>query len=882
MRLLEIVRQRIRSLFFRTGVDRELEEEVRYHMDRDIQTRIESGMNGCEARRATLRAACGIEQRMEECRDARGWTPLDNLRKDVAFAFRQWRKNPGFACTATLVLALGICSGVSIFAFVDAALLQPLPYRDPARLVAVYGTTLAFPLSNVSYPDYLDLKQRSGAFSAFDIYQRRGTLVTTPAGTQPASAARVGAGFFRTLGVTPLRGRDFLAGEDQPSAPPVVLLSCEAWLAEYGGKEEILGRTVTLDGEAHVIVGVLPRDFHFAPVGRPAFWIPFRPADGCDLRRSCHAAYAVARLGDGVTVETARADLKAISGRLEKEYPDSNRDQGVELVPLAETILGGIRPTLLILLGGAGLLLLIAAVNVCGLLLLRAESRRREIAVRRALGASSTRLIFQFTAEGVLLALAGGTLGLAAAAGAIRVLRGLLSEDYLTRLPFLNDVGISIHSATAGLALSAASALLLALPPILHIWSPELHSGLTEAGRGSAGTVWRRLGSKLVIVELATAMLLLAAAGLLAQSQYRLLRVKLGLQPERLATVDVHAPRESYGKPEQAIALARRILERMPQLPGVRSVGLVENGAPLTGNGNTTWFHVAGRPWHGEHNDVPERDVSTGYFTALGARLLEGRYFDEHDDDKAPRVAIVNRAFAGHYFPGESPVGRQLASNSETPVLTRIVGVIDDVREGPLDAPIPPVLYLPFEQNPDNDFSVVVRTVGDERPLLPVLAATIRQIDQAVVPVRLRTMTARVQDSPSAYLRRSVACLVGAFAAMALLLSVIGLYGVVAYSASRRKREIGIRVALGAHPMAIYRLILREAARLIAFGVAIGLACSGYAASLIRVLLFGVGPWDIPTLAAVAVCLSLAALLACLIPAHRAASANPVASLTAE
>ena len=882
MRVLDICRLRLRSLLFRTHADRELDEELKYHMERDVAARIESGMNPAEARRAALRAAWGVEQRMEECREARGWTPLDNLRKDIAFAFRQWRKDPGFACTATLVLALGICASLSIFAFVDAALLRPLPYRVPARLVAVYGTTAAFPLSNVSYPDYLDLKQRSRAFGAFDIYQRRGTLVSTPSGAKPASSARVSAGFLRTLGVTPFRGRDFSAGEDRLSAPPAVLLSYEAWLADYGGKDEILGRTVKLDGEAHVVIGVLPREFHFAPAGRPAFWIPFRPTDDCDLRRSCHAAYAVARLADGVSLETARSDLKAIAGRLEKEYPDSNRDQGAELVPLSESIVGGVRPTLLILLGSAGLLLLIAAVNVCGLLLLRSESRRREIAMRRALGASSKRLISQFATEGVVLALAGGTLGLAAAAGAIRVLRALLSEDYLARLPFLNDVGIGTHTAVAGIALAAASALFLTLPPILQIWSPELQPGLTQAGRGSAGTVWRRLGSRLVILELATAMLLLAAAGLLGQSQYRLLRVELGLQPERLAAIDIHAPRESYGKPAQAISLARRTLDRLGQLPGVRSLGLVENGTPLTGNGNTTWFHVAGRPWRGEHNDVPERDVSPGYFTALGARLLEGRYFEERDDAGAPRVAIVNRAFANHYFPGESPVGRQLASNSATPVLTHIVGIVEDIREGPLDAPIPPVLYLPFEQNPDNDFSVVVRTWEDERPLLPVLAATIRQIDPAIVPFRVTTMTRRVQDSPSAYLRRSVTSLVGAFASMALLLSVIGLYGVVAYSVSQRKREIGIRVALGAHPAAIYRMVLREAARLVAFGVTIGLAFSGWAVSFIRGLLFDVGPWDVPTLAAVAACLSLAALLACLVPARRAASANPVESLAAE
>jgi predicted permease len=498
------------------------------------------------------------------------------------------------------------------------------------------------------------------------------------------------------------------------------------------------------------------------------------------------------------------------------------------------------------------------------------------------LGASSARLVGQFAIEALVVAAGAGALGLAAASWAIQLLGRLISEDFLARMPFLEGLGLNGRVLAAGAIIAALSAVLLSVPPSLRIWSPELRTGLAEASRGSAGTVWRRLGSRLVVLELATAMVLLAGAGLLGQSLYRLLRVEIGVRPDHLATIDVYAPAETYGKNPQAIALARLVTSRVEQLPGVTSVAIAENGIPLSGNGNTTWFHVLGRPWHGEHNDVPERDVSANYFTTLGASLLRGRYFTENDSASGPAVAIVNRAFAKRHFPDEDAVGKQIVEHGTPPTNIQIIGIVDDIREGPLDSAIPPVLYRPFDQSPDNYFSLVARTSQDDRPLLPLLAAAIREIDPAIVPIKGMTMTARIQDSPSAYLHRSLAWLVGGFAAMALLLGVVGLYGVVAYSVSRRNREIGIRIALGAQPRAIYELILSEAARLIAVGTVLGVVCSVGAAGLMRGLLFNIRSWDPPTLAVVAAVLGAAALLATLVPARRAASINPVESLRAE
>jgi predicted permease len=600
------------------------------------------------------------------------------------------------------------------------------------------------------------------------------------------------------------------------------------------------------------------------------------------LNRSCHSIYGVARLADGLSWQAALSNLKAITGDLAKQYPQSNRDRGAGLVPLAEEITGDVHPMLMVLLSGAGLLLLIAAVNVAGLLLLRSEHRQREIAVRTALGASSGRLIAQFATEAVVLSGGGSALGLVLAYGAIQLLQRLLSEDFRARLPFLDDLGLSGHVAAAGAVIAVLAAALLAMPPCLRIWSSDLRSGLAEASRGSAGTVWQRLGRKLVMLELATAVVLLVGAGLLGKSLYRLMSVDLGIQPDRLVTMDVVLPRTVYSTTPKVIALERRVVSEAENLPGVTSVAIAVNGVPVTSNGNTTWFHIAGRPWHGEHNDAPERDVSPNYFTTLGARLLRGRYFNETDDQSRPAVVIVNRAFAKTYFPNEDAVGKQIVEHSGAGVTIPIVGVVDDIREGPLDAPIPPVLYFPFDQRGDSYFALVVRASGDEQPLLPAIAAAIRKIDAGIVPRGGMTMAGRIQDSQSAYLHRSLAWLVGGFALLALLLSVIGLYGVVAYSVSQRNREIGIRMALGAQPRSIYVLVLSEAARLIGLGTAIGMVSAVAAAGLMHGLLFGVRSWDVPTLAGVAVVLGVAALVASIVPAHRAASVNPVESLRAE
>ncbi|HEY6554558.1 MAG TPA: ABC transporter permease, partial [Vicinamibacteria bacterium] len=847
-----------------------------------IDDNLRSGLTPEEARRDALMKLGGVDLAKEAWRDRNTLPVLEHLVQDARYALRQLRQHAGFAGTAILTLALGTGASVAIFAFVDAALLKPLPYQGSDRLVGVFESVELFPQSNLSYPDYLDWKTMNTTLSSLEVFQQRGHRLTTETGALPATGARVSDGFFRTLGVTPVLGRDFQPGEDLLSAPRTVLLSYGAWQSRYGGSRDVLGKTVVLSGDPTVIVGVLPRDFHFAPVEPAEFWTTLHPQGSCDLRRSCHGLYGVGRLKDGLSVEAALADMKTIAKSLEDRYPDSNRGQGASVLPLSDVIVGNIRPTLLVLLAGASLLLVIAGVNVVGLLLVRSESRKREVAVRSAMGASSRRLLAQFVTEGVVLAVLGGALGLAAAHWSMQLLTGLIPASMLGAMPFLQDLGLNLRVLAFAGVVTLAAALLFSITPALRLSSPAIREGLAEGSRGSAGTIWRRLGSKLVVLELAMAMVLLVCAGLLGKSLYRLLQVDLGLQPERLLTLQVAAPASDYGKDEQAIALSREIERRALALPGVQSVGIVTNGLPVGGNGNTTWFRILGRPWHGEHNESPERDVSPGYFTTLGATLVRGRYFTEEEDARKPRVAIINQAMARQHFPDEDPIGKQLSYLSDPPVPMEIVGIVEDIREGPLDAAIPPVLYIPFNQSTGNFLGVVVRTSEVGASVLPTLADSVRAINPGIIVMASQSMSERITLSQSAILKRSSAWLVGAFAALALLLGVIGLYGVIAYSMGQRTREIGVRIALGAQRRSVYELVLGEAGWLVALGTATGLVASVAAATLMRGLLFGVRSWDVPTLLTVAVILAASALLASYLPARRAASIDPVEALRSE
>ena len=880
MRQLRAWLIRFKGLFLKDARERELADELESHLQMHVDDNIRAGMSPPEARRVAVMKLGGVEQAKEAYRD-RGTIPLlESMVHDLRFTLRQLRKNPAFSVTAVAMVALGIGASVAIFAFVDAALIKPLPYQNPSRLLFVTETTPFIPRAAISYADYIDWKKLNTVFDSLDVYSHRGYVLNTPTGTELVDGARVSDGLFHTLGVVPALGRDFYHGEDLAGAPRTVILSYSSWQKRFAGKPEIVGQQLTLNETPYTVVGVLPENFHFAPVENAEFWTTLHPAGFCDERRSCHYLQGVARLKEGVTQAAALADVTRIAKDLEAHYPDSNRNQGATVAPLSEVIVGDVKPILLLLLGGVGLLLLIACSNVASLLLVRSETRRRELAVRRALGATRARLIRQFVIEGLVIVVIGTTAGLLSSHWTMQILAGLIPKDMMAGMPYLNGLALNSRVLIFALTVAAFAAALFSLTPAFRLSTLEMRDA--NNSRGAAGRAWTRIGSKLVILELTTAMVLLVGAGLLGKSFYRLMQVDAGFETAHLITMTVRAPMSAYEKDEQALALGRDVVDQIKSLPGVTSVALADV-LPLSFNGNTDWIRFVGRAYNGEHNEVNQRLASSGYFATLQARLLRGRTFKDSDDATKPNVVVINQTLAKKYFPGEDPIGQRFGDTDLHPdTLKEIIGVVDDIKEGPLDSEIWPAYYAPFNQHPRVDFSVVVRTTQLEQSLMPAVADVISRLNSKITISNQTTMMARVNNAPTVYLRRSSTWLVGGFALVALLLGVVGLYGVIAYSVSQRTREIGVRIALGAQRGSVYRLILKEAGVLALAGIVIGTGCAILVASVMRKLLFGTPPWDIATLISVAAVLGASALLASFLPARRAASVNPISALRAE
>jgi macrolide transport system ATP-binding/permease protein len=884
MNLWSHLKSWLRSILLRSRAEREMDAELRFHLEAYAEDLIRSGVPGDEALRRARIEFGGLEQAKEQCRDATGISIFESLLHDLRFALRQWTKTPGLASTAVLILALGMGISVAIFGFVDAALLEPLPYANPSRLMSVNEGNVESPRWPLSYLDYLDWQRLNRSFSSLDVYNETGYLLRTPTGVEPVQVERVSGGFFRTLGVHPLLGRDFYTGEDRPGGPNVAILSYGAWLNHFNARRDVVGQTMDLDNELYTVIGVLPREFSFAPGGNAEFWVPVNSFSPHEKMRTFYSFWGVGRLRDGVAIPAALAEMTGIAKQLQQQYATTGRNLSASIVPLSEIIVGDVRPILLTLLGGAGLLLLIACVNVASLVLVRSESRKREIALREALGASRARLVRQFATEGLLLAGFGSAVSVIVAAWLMKLLARIVPKEMEANMPFLGGVGLNAHTTEFAVAIALMAALLLAAVPMFRVSFEKVREGLADGGSGSGSQLWHRLGARMVMVELAVAVVLLAGAGLLGKSFYRLLHVTLGFDPSHLATVRVMAPETSYKDDEQVVRLHQEIVRRVSTLPGVSSVGLTSM-LPVQCNCAIDDIQIEGRPFQGEHNDVDERHISSEYLPALKARLLGGRLFNDSDSGDAsnPGVAVINETLARKFFPGENPVGHRIANDEGgRPSMWEIVGVVEDVREGPLDVDTWPTEYFPISQTRDHYFSLAVRTQQDAGALLPVLVSTLHGIDPNLGTSDEMTMNDQIGTTQTALLHQFSAWLVGGFAAMALILGVVGLYGVIAYSVSQRTREIGIRIALGAGRGSVYRLVLARAGWLTGAGLAIGLVCSAGASLLIRSLLFGVEAWDAATLVCVAILLGLASMVASFLPARRAARVDPVIALRYE
>jgi predicted permease len=868
-------------MFRREQVRRDLDEELNAFLEMAAEEKVRQGMSHKDALRAVRLERDSLDTAKELVWSARWESFFETCWQDLRFALRQWAKDFGLALTAVLILALGMGISVAIFGFVDAALLQPLPYAEPGRLMSVNESSIESPRWPLSYLDYLDWQKSNHSFRSLDVYNGAGYLLRTSSGVEPVQAERVSGGFFRTLGVRPMLGRDFYPDEDRLGGPDVVILSYGGWQRHFDARRDVVGQTVDLDNDSYTIIGILPREFSFAPSSNAEFWVPISRLSTHEKVRTFYDFWGIGRLRDGVSVQSASVEMTAIAKRLQQEFEITGRDLSASVVPLSEVIVGDVRPILLLLLSGAALLLLIACVNVASLVLVRSESRRREIAVRKTLGASRTRLVQQFATEGLLLAVFGSFTSMLVAAWLMKLLSRIVPKDMEANMPFLGNVGLNSHTLVFTLSIALMSSVLLAAAPIFRLSLERVQDGLAEGGRGS-GRHWNRLGARMIAVELAVAVVLLTGAGLLGQSFYRLLHVRLGFDPNRLATLQVMASDMSYKASGQIVSLHQEIARRISTLPGVESAGLTSM-LPVQCNCSIDSIQIEGKPSRDEHKYVDERHVSPEYLRALKARLLRGRLFREADNASTPGVAVINETLARQFFPGENPIGQRIENDEGgKPSTWEIVGIVEDVREGPLDVPTWPTEYFPMSQTADHYFSVAVRTRQDAASLLPELVRTLHQIDPSLGISNEMTMNEQIESTQMALLHQFSAWLVSGFAAIALILGVAGMYGVVTYSVSQRTREIGIRMAMGAERRSVYGLVLRQAGFLTCVGLAVGLVCSLGASLLMRSLLFGVSAWDPFTLACVAGLVGAASMFASFMPAHRAASVNPVDALRAE
>jgi predicted permease len=892
VRAFRKTRLRFRSLFRRRAVERELEAELGFHLDQQIEENLASGMAPDEARKAALCAIGGFTQYGEECRDMRRVNFIENLLQDLRFGFRTLRQSPSFATVAILTLALGIGANTAIFSVVHAALLRPLPYARPDGLITLGEVRSQQALTgqltteswNASYPDFLDWRTQSKTFESLAGFTGDGFTLRGVGEPETVFAVQATTNFFSTLGIKPFLGRDFRAGEDAASGPYSAILTYGFWRTRFRGDPQVVGRSIQLDASSVTIVGVLPPEFEFAPGGNAQIWVPLHIGPDFVTRRNLRWMSVICRVGPGATPAQARTEMDLINSRLVAAYPKENGALRVVMAPLRDRIVGQVRPLLLVLFGAVGCVLLIACANVANLLMARATRRRREFAVRAALGAGRRRLISQLLAESLILAFAGSALGLILARAGTTVLIAAIPERLLSSMPFL----LHAHADPVVLAFLFATAIFTAivfgLAPALEVSVRNVGATLKDESRASAGGIRTRLRRALVIAEIASSLVLLVGAGLMVKSLAALLDRNPGFDTRRLLTFSVFLLPQSYPQDADAIRFVRDFTERLRVLPGIAGVATT-TVVPLTGGGNTVRFVVEGQPAvTGQEGESKIRDVSSGYFSTLGIPLAAGRFFNDTDDTASgPRRVIVNQAWVKRYLPGEKPIGKRFKfTNSPTQRFREIVGVVGDNADADLDRPEEPALFLPYFQDVDTFITYMVRTAGDPSGAIGAVRAALRSADPQLILIQPLTMDQIIAQSPSVFLRRYPSFLIGSFAGLALILAMVGLYGLISYSVTQRTREMGIRVALGAQGRDVLLLVVGEGARLAAIGVAVGVVAALGMTQLMRSLLFGVSAADPVIFAGVAVLLTLVAMGACYIPARRASRMNPIVALRYE
>jgi predicted permease len=881
---------RLRALLRRNAVESELDQELRFHFEQQVEKYIHSGLTRTEAHRRARVAFGGLDQIKEQCRDARGVHPVETLWQDLHYGARMLRKNSGFTAVAILTLALGIGANTAIFSVVSAVLLRPLPYADSDKLVQVIerDQKRGVDFDWVSFPNFHDWAEHNKVFESMAAYKFHLFNLTNVSQPQVLFGAKVSAELFPTLGAEPILGRNFRPEEDQPGRDREVILSYETWNRLFAADPKLIGRTITLSDELYTVVGVMPRNLNFPPKVPvttllpsrvAAFWVPL----GFTVRpeqRDSNMWGVIARLKPGATLAQAREDLDVVARGLEQQYPSQNRDIGVRVEPLLNQVVGDVRPTLLIFLGAICLVLLVACANIANLLLVRSTIRQREMAVRKSLGASRSRLVRQLLTESLLLALGGGALGVLVAYGGIFLFTTLGPDN----VPRLGEIAINGPVLAYTFVISVLTGIIFGLAPSLGASRADLSQWFKGEGARSTSTGKQsRLRSALVVLEIALSLALLIGAGLMLKSFVRLEKMDPGFRPQNLLTVWLALPEARYRAPQERVGFYEQAFQRIQALPGVKSVGAIDN-LPLSGIHGGGPFTIEGRPTESDQ-DAPVAYrcvVSVNYFRTMGIPVLQGREFTERDRDGASVVLMINETAARRYWPGENPVGKRLSfsTGSTPPTWLAIVGVVRDVLHDGLDSPAKPTIYLPFLQLPQEFMVTVVHTYTDPFSITSAVRGAIAAVDKDQPLLMTRTMADIYSDSVAR--RRFNTVLIVAFATVALLLATVGIYGLMAYAITQRMHEMGVRIALGAQPWDVLKLVLGQGLRVTLTGIGFGLAAALVLTRFLSKLLFDVPGLDPSTFAAVSLALGGIAILACYVPARRGMLVDPMVALRYE
>jgi putative ABC transport system permease protein len=802
---------------------------------------------------------------------------METLLKDIRYGVRVFAKNPGFTIVAVIALALGIGANAAIFSVVNSVLLRPLPFADPDRLMIIRETKLPqFPEFSVSPGNFLDWQKQNTVFERLVAISGSAFNLVGAGEPERLQGQRVSDGFFAMLGAAPQIGREFLPEEDQPGHSNVVILSHGLWKRRFGGDANILDQTIMLNGQSYTVVGVMPPTFRFG--GRTTeLWTPIAFTAKQAQQHGSHFLQAVGRLKPDVSIEQARAEMTGIADRLAEQYPDANAGWNLKIVPTLEYAVRSIKPALLVLLGAVAFVLLIACANVANLLLARAASRQKEIAIRTALGANRWRIVRQLLTESVLLSFAGGVVGLLLAVWGMSLLLALAPEN----LPRMTDVSLDGRALLFTAAITLLTGLVFGLAPALQTSKPNLNETLKDAGRGSTEGGRRQIiRSSLVVLEVALALVLLVGAGLMIKSFLRLQKVDPGFNPDNALAVEISLPQKKYSENAQQAAFYNQLIEKVAALPGAQAVGAT-CALPLEDD-FVLGFMIEGRPPYppGDEPSTNYYSVSKDYFPAMGMQLLRGRLFTDSDTKDSPHVVIINETMAKKFFPDEDPIGKRIHVTMGPVTYREIVGIVGDVKQYGLDQETPPQTYEPFLQQPFSGMTLVVRAAGDPTNLSAAIRNEVLNLDKEQPVSSIKSLDQIIAASTSQ--QRFAMMLLGVFAALALALAAVGIYGVMSYSVTQRTHEIGIRMALGARGSDVLRLVVKQGFFLTIAGVALGLVASLALTRLMSSLLFGVSATDPVTFAAISLTLTAVALTACAVPARRATKVDPMIALRYE